>query len=136
MAPGRAQMTFASIVLSLAIVINFEQSALTFFYIDRQSLVMTLAAVVIAGLLVYRNLLFIVLVCGLVVAVNTPADFYHRLAPDNNILHDTLLIITFGPMFLRLLGFGTDTRPAASRPAACSQPGGRRMSDQVQAAPA
>ena len=122
MAPGRAQITFSSIVLSLAIVINFDKSALTFFYIDHESLVMTLAAVVIAGLLVYRNLLFVVLVIGLAFAVNLPSDFYHRFAPDRGILHDTLLIITFAPMFLRLLGVGVckkqgafaNTRPAVS----------------------
>ena len=116
MAPKRARLSFVFIVAALSMVINMEASSLPFLYIDRNFLVLTLAAVVTVGLLFYRDLLFAVLVGVLVIAINLPADFFTRVAPDVQILHDTLVIVTFGPIFLRLLGFGVDdnqnTRPA------------------------
>ena len=43
MKPGVARLTFVVIVLGLSGVINMEKDALAFLYIDRDSLVMTLA---------------------------------------------------------------------------------------------
>ena len=113
MRPGPARIAFVIIVIGLSLAINVHGDALAFLYIDRDALVMTLAAVVATGLVVYRNLLFAVLVFGLVFAINQPPELLNALQISGGILRQTLMSLALAPILLSLLGFRLDTRPVA-----------------------
>jgi hypothetical protein len=113
MRPGTARAAFVFIVLGLSLAINVNGDALAFLYIDRKALILTLAAVVLAGLIVYRNLLFATLVCGLVFATNQPPELLEAIRVSGDILRQTLAGLLLAPMFLGLMGFSSNIRPAA-----------------------
>jgi hypothetical protein len=102
---NRARYIVSFIIIMLSIGINVGQHLLEQLNIDRNYLVITLVAITIAGLLAHRHLFFIVLVSGLTVAVNLPADMLQHNHINPEILFATLLAVIIAPTGMRLFGW-------------------------------
>jgi hypothetical protein len=94
---ARYIMVFITILLSIGI--NFGQQALLSLNYDHNYLVMTLVAIVAAGLLVHRHLFIVVLVCGLSFAINLPAEMLQQYYVNRDILLGTLFLVILVPAF-------------------------------------
>ena len=106
---ARYIMSFLFIMLTIGI--NLGQHILEMLNIDRNYLLLTLLAVTIAGLLANRHLLFIVLVAGLTVAINMPAELLAQNQVSMDALFSTLIAVIFVPAGIKLLGWDlTSTR--------------------------
>jgi fucose permease len=101
---NRARYVASFLIVMLSIGVNVGQRLLEQFNIDRNYLLIALIAIVIAGLIAHRNLFFIVIVAGLTVAINLPAEEVISRGIDPDILFTTLLAVIVAPAGLRLLG--------------------------------
>jgi hypothetical protein len=85
------------IIIMLSIGINLGQHILDRLNVDRNILLITLIAIVIAGLLAQRHLLFITLVGGLTVAINLPAEILNQNHVSPDMLFATLVAVIITP---------------------------------------
>lgn len=103
MARYRYYLTFLVVMLSIGV--NVGQNLLIQFNIERNYLLVALVAIVVAGLVSHRPLLFIVLVAGLTVAINLPPEMLVEKGISPDILFATLLAVIITPMSTKLLGW-------------------------------
>jgi hypothetical protein len=101
---NRARYMVSFLIVMLSIGANVGEHLLEQFNIDRNYLLIALIAIVIAGLVAHRNLFFIVIVAGLTVAINLPAEEVIRRGLNPDILFGTLLAVIVAPAAIRLLG--------------------------------
>ncbi len=101
---NQARYIASFLIIMLSIGANIGQHLLEQFNIDRNYLLIALIAIAIAGLIAHRHLFFIVIVAGLTVAINLPAEqlLLRGVSPD--ILFATLLAVILAPAVMRLLG--------------------------------
>ena len=91
------------IIIMLSIGINLGQHILDRLNVDRNTLLITLIAMVVAGLVAQRHLLFITLVGGLTVAINLPPEFLIQNYVSPDLLFATLVAVIIAPFALRLV---------------------------------
>jgi hypothetical protein len=101
MTPARYALSFLVIMLSIGI--NVGQHLLDEIHIDRNALLIALIAIVVAGLLAHRHLLFIALIAALTVAINLPPELLAQRNISQDVLLATLLAVTISPFFIKLL---------------------------------
>jgi len=104
-----ARTLVAFIVIGLSIGINLGQHMLEMLNVDRNFLMVTLAAIAIAGLLAHRHLLFMVLVSALTIAINLPPELLNQFQISQDVLLVTLLAVILLPTGGRLLGLAPST---------------------------
>jgi hypothetical protein len=104
-----ARTLVAFIVIGLSIGINLGQHMLEMLNVDRNFLMVTLAAIAIAGLLAHRHLLFMVLVSALTIAINLPPELLNQFQVNQDVLLVTLLAVILMPTGGRLLGLAPST---------------------------
>jgi hypothetical protein len=93
------------IIIMLSIGVNVGQHLLTMMNVDRNYLLITLAAITIAGLLANRHLFFIVLVSALTASINLPGELLTQNHINQDILFATLLAMIVTPAAIKLLGW-------------------------------
>ncbi len=107
----QARYILSFLIIMLSIGVNLGQHILEMLNIDRNYLLLTLLAVTIAGLLAHRHILLIVLVGGLTVAINMPAELLAQNQISMDMLFSTLVAVIFVPAGIKLLGWDpTHTR--------------------------
>ena len=87
----------------MTIAINVEDNVMARLGFSNDYLLMTLVSMVVAGLLVYRNLALVVLVLFLSLAANAPEDFLMTLSIDRDLITGTLVAIIVVPVASRVL---------------------------------
>ncbi|MBI3561717.1 MAG: hypothetical protein HY080_08385 [Gammaproteobacteria bacterium] len=88
-----------SLVLLLSIAINLPEGMLVRLGVEPNILVVTLAAIIIAGLIAHRHLLLIVLVVGCVAGANLPVALAHQWGINRDVLLATLIGLLVMPLF-------------------------------------
>ena len=88
---------FVFLMLFLTVGINVSRPLLGAFGVEKNYLFVTLIAVVVAGLLVHRRLLLILLVVGLAAVVNLPVETLENYNISRTILLASLMAIVLLP---------------------------------------
>jgi hypothetical protein len=95
----------ATLILTLTLALLLGRIYLPDNHISVQALLVTQLLIIAAGLLQYRSLLLVMLVLGLVAAVNFPAAILEGYHLSRNALLVTLAGVVLAPIVARLTGF-------------------------------
>ncbi|MAM69524.1 MAG: hypothetical protein CMP91_00080 [Gammaproteobacteria bacterium] len=95
---------FYALVLFLTVGVAFSQTLLERIGLEPDYLLITLGAIVITGLLVYRGLLLVLLVAGLSVALNLPTELLQQYSIDRDILIVVLILMIVFPIGAKGMG--------------------------------
>ncbi|MCK5639794.1 MAG: hypothetical protein KAJ19_03315 [Gammaproteobacteria bacterium] len=87
------------LVLFMSIGINLPESYIAHLGLEPDYLKAALAAWVITGLIIYRNLALIVLVVSLSVGANLPTEMLESWSIDRDVIMATLIAIVVLPKF-------------------------------------
>lgn len=87
----------------MSIVINLPDSYIARLGIEPNYMIAALAAIVIAGLMVHRRLLLIVLVVGLSIGTNMPETYMSSIGVSRDYLFATLVAIVIIPWIVEQL---------------------------------
>ena len=91
------------LILAMTIAVNVEDNVMARLRIDQNFLKIALIAMVVAGLIMHRNLFLIVLVLFLSFGANMPADFMLNFGIDRDVFVGALVAIVLLPVVTRIL---------------------------------
>ncbi len=102
---GRNPLKIALIflILFLSIAVNLEDNVVARVGLDPNYLMMTLVAVVIAGLIAHRSMMLITLVLFLSIGANMPADLMLDYGIDRDYLTGVLVAVVIVPLLARFI---------------------------------
>ena len=83
--------------------ITLARETLAHFGVDTNVLLVTLIAIVIAGLLAHRKLLLVVLVCGMSLTINLPPEILQSHGIKKDVLVIVLMTIIVLPIITKFL---------------------------------
>ena len=93
------KVVLTSVILLLVIGANLGPLLATRLGLDHNLLVATLVTVTLVGLMTYRRLLVVLLVCGLSLSINLPAEQLAAFGIDKDFLMATVIVIIVMPFF-------------------------------------
>ena len=93
------------LILAMTIGINVGQHLLDALNIDRNYLIISLIALIVAGLIAHTKLFFIVLVVILTASINLPPEMLIQYGINPDVLFATLLAVIVAPTAGKLVGW-------------------------------
>ena len=92
-----AKFSLFFLIIFLSIIINLPDSMIARLGLDANYLLAALAAIVIAGLIVHRRMLLVLLVLGCTIGANLPENVVEYMGLDRDILFATLIALIVVP---------------------------------------
>lgn len=92
------QFTLIALILTVIIGANMREGIIGRIGFEPNILLATLIALVIAGLVVHRRILFVVIVIGLVIAANMPTSYALAIGYDPDYMLAALIALVLTPL--------------------------------------